>query len=52
LNREIADVLHITKAAGKSPFIHIFAELGVDDRTAAVPAALERKIIRLQGGPS
>jgi ATP/maltotriose-dependent transcriptional regulator MalT len=47
-NREIADALHITEAADKSPFIHIFAELGEDDRDAAVAAVLERKFIRLQ----
>jgi hypothetical protein len=29
--------------------IHIFSKLGVDDRTAAVVAALERGIIRLPG---
>jgi DNA-binding NarL/FixJ family response regulator len=31
----------------KTHQLHIFAKMGVDDRTAAVTAALERGIIRL-----
>jgi DNA-binding NarL/FixJ family response regulator len=46
-NREIADTLHITEATVKSHFVHIFTKLGVSDRTAAVTAALKRRIIRL-----
>ncbi len=46
-NREIAGRLHITEATVKSHFVRIFAKLGVADRTAAVTAALEKKIIRL-----
>jgi DNA-binding NarL/FixJ family response regulator len=46
-NREIAARLHISEATVKSHFVHIFAKLGVDDRTAAVTLAMERKIIRL-----
>ena len=46
-NRAIADKLHITEATVKSHFVHIFAKLGVADRTAAVTAALKMKIIRL-----
>ncbi len=46
-NKDIAIQLHITEATVKSHFVHIFGKLGVDDRTAAVTVALEKKIIRL-----
>jgi len=46
-NKEIANQLHITEATVKSHFVHIFAKLGVLDRTAAVTTALRKKIIRL-----
>lgn len=46
-NKDIAASLHITEATVKSHFVHIFDKLGVADRTAAVTAALEKKIIRL-----
>ena len=46
-NKAIASKLHITEATVKSHFVHIFAKLGVDDRTAAVTTALKQKIIRL-----
>jgi DNA-binding NarL/FixJ family response regulator len=46
-NKDIADKLYITEATVKSHFVHIFAKLGVADRTAAVTAALKMKIIRL-----
>jgi DNA-binding NarL/FixJ family response regulator len=46
-NKGIADQLYITEATVKSHFVHIFAKLGVSDRTAAVTAALKTKIIRL-----
>ena len=46
-NKGIADKLYITEATVKSHFVHIFAKLGVSDRTAAVTAALKMKIIRL-----
>ena len=46
-NREIASRLHIGQATVKSHLVHIFAKLGVDDRTHAVTAALERGILRL-----
>ena len=42
-NREIARSLHISDATVKTHLIHVFAKLGVKDRTAAV----ERGIIRL-----
>lgn len=47
-NKEIASQLHITEATVKSHFVHIFAKLGVTDRTAAVTVALEKKVIRLR----
>ncbi len=44
-NKEIGQMLHITEATVKSHLVHIFAKLEVADRTAAVPVALERKLI-------
>ncbi len=49
-NKDIAGKLHITEATVKSHFVHIFDKLSVTDRTAAVTAALEKKIIRLDQG--
>jgi DNA-binding NarL/FixJ family response regulator len=46
-NREIARSLQISEATVKTHLLHIFAKLGVDDRTAAVTEALDRGIIRL-----
>jgi DNA-binding NarL/FixJ family response regulator len=46
-NREVARELHISEATVKTHLLHVFAKLGVDDRTAAVTVALERGIIRL-----
>ena len=46
-NRAIARSLHISEATVKTHLVHVFAKLGVDDRTAAVTVALERGIIRL-----
>ncbi len=46
-NKEIARRLFISEATVKSHLLHIFAKLNVSDRTAAVTAALERKILRL-----
>jgi len=46
-NKEVGRMLHISEATVKTHLLHIFAKLGVDDRTAAVTAALERGIIRL-----
>ena len=48
-NRDIARELHISEATVKTHLLHVFAKLGVDDRTAAVTVALERGIIRLDG---
>ena len=46
-NKAIADKLYISEATVKTHLVHIFGKLGVDDRTAAVTAALERGVIRL-----
>ena len=46
-NRAIARSLHISEATVKTHLLHVFAKLGVNDRTAAVTVALERGIIRL-----
>jgi DNA-binding NarL/FixJ family response regulator len=46
-NREVARELHVSEATVKTHLLHVFAKLGVDDRTAAVTVALERGVIRL-----
>jgi DNA-binding NarL/FixJ family response regulator len=46
-NKEVGRALHISTATVKTHLIHIYNKLGVDDRTAAVTAAIERKIIAL-----
>lgn len=44
-NRELAKQLFISEATVKTHLIHIYNKLGVDNRTAAVDKARERKII-------
>ncbi|AWB84923.1 response regulator [Corynebacterium liangguodongii] len=44
-NREIARRAYISEATVKTHLIHIYAKLGVDNRTAAVEAARQRRII-------
>lgn len=44
-NREIAEQLFISQATVKTHLIHIYAKLGVDNRTAAVETARQRRII-------
>jgi DNA-binding NarL/FixJ family response regulator len=46
-NKIIAKELRISEATVKTHLLHIFAKLGVDDRTAAVTAAMERGVLRL-----
>jgi DNA-binding CsgD family transcriptional regulator len=50
-NAGIAAALLISEATVKTHLLHVFAKLGVDDRTAAVVQALERGIIALPVGP-
>lgn len=47
-NKEIARQLRLSEATVKSHLLHIFAKLGVNDRTQAVTRALKRDIIRLE----
>jgi len=47
-NKEIAGQLHVSVATIKSHLLHIYAKLGVDDRTQAVTAAIQRGLIRLE----
>jgi DNA-binding NarL/FixJ family response regulator len=47
-NKIIGKDLRISEATVKTHLIHIFAKLGVDDRTAAVTVAMERGILRLE----
>lgn len=46
-NKEIARALYVSEATVKTHLVHAFGKLGVDDRTQAVTAALQRGIIRL-----
>ncbi len=46
-NRAIARQLRISEATVKTHLVHLFTKLGVDDRTAAVTAALERGLLKL-----
>lgn len=46
-NKEVAHRLHLSEATVKSHLVHCFDKLGVDNRTAAITAALDQGIIRL-----
>jgi DNA-binding NarL/FixJ family response regulator len=45
-NKEIARALFISEATVKTHLVHIYAKLGVDNRTAAIAEASRRRIIR------
>ncbi|MFG3339410.1 response regulator [Glycomyces sp. NPDC048151] len=45
-NRQIAQRLFVTEATVKTHLVHIFAKLGVDNRTAAVAVAVQQGLIR------
>ncbi len=47
-NQEVAGQLHLSNATVKSHLVRIYGKLGVADRTAAVTAALDRGILRLE----
>ena len=47
-NSEIARELFVSATTVKAHLAHVYRKLGVGDRTAAVTAALERQIIRLE----
>ncbi|TQN33414.1 LuxR family two component transcriptional regulator [Haloactinospora alba] len=44
-NREISAELFVSEATVKTHLVHIYAKLGVDNRTAAIAVAMERGII-------
>lgn len=46
-NKEIARKMHLSEATVKSHLLHLFAKLGVSDRTAAVTVALDRGLLHL-----
>jgi len=47
-NKEIANQLVVSEATIKTHLVHIFTKLGVDTRTAAVAAAVDRGLIRFR----
>ncbi|WP_426979050.1 response regulator [Pseudarthrobacter sp. O4] len=46
-NRAIAKQIFISEATVKTHLVHIYGKLGVDNRTAAIAAATQRRIIRV-----
>jgi DNA-binding NarL/FixJ family response regulator len=46
-NQDVATEMHIGQATVKKHLIHVFCKLEVNDRTAAVTAALERGIVSI-----
>lgn len=48
-NRAIAKEMFISEATVKTHLVHIYEKLGVDNRTAAIAVATERRIIRGPG---
>ncbi|WP_426764357.1 response regulator [Pseudarthrobacter sp. 1G09] len=49
-NRAIAKQIFISEATVKTHLVHIYGKLGVDNRTAAIAAATQRRIIRPPAG--
>jgi DNA-binding NarL/FixJ family response regulator len=47
-NKEVGHRLHISETTVKTHLLHIFAKLGVNDRTQAVTVAIQRGIVSLQ----
>lgn len=47
-NRAIAKHMFISEATVKTHLVHIYAKLAVDNRTAAIAVASQRRIIRIQ----
>ena len=45
-NRQIAKELFISEATVKTHLVHIYEKLGVDNRTAAISTARERRVLR------
>jgi DNA-binding NarL/FixJ family response regulator len=45
-NRQLAKSLFISEATVKTHLVHIYAKLGVENRTAAIAEARRRRIIR------
>lgn len=48
-NRAIAKQTFISEATVKTHLVHIYSKLGVDNRTAAISTATQRRIIRAPG---
>jgi DNA-binding NarL/FixJ family response regulator len=48
-NRAIAKQIFVSEATVKTHLVHIYAKLGVDNRTAAIAAATQRRVIRAPG---
>lgn len=46
-NRDLAGALHVSEATVKTHLHHAFTKLGVDNRQAAIAAAVKRGLIRL-----
>lgn len=47
-NKEIANALYLSEATVKTHLLHVFAKLGVDDRTEAVTVAARRGIVSIE----
>lgn len=44
-NRQLAAKLFISEATVKTHLVHIYSKLGVDNRTAAITAARQQRLI-------